>query len=70
MDLQESRLIPPVDVICRDIFLQLPHEKLPHKMADGPIKLPGVWIEGSPKSAKGVDPETSCDERAEAILSS
>ncbi|GHC09470.1 hypothetical protein GCM10007291_02020 [Gemmobacter nanjingensis] len=65
----EGRPILPVEVICKDFFPHLTREKFLRKVADGAIKLPLVQIEGSQKSAKGVDLRDLAayyDERREA----
>lgn len=51
----EGRPIVSVEVVCKDFFGHLTREKFLRKVADGSIKLPLVMIEGSQKSAKGVD---------------
>ena len=61
--------ILPVEIICKDFFPHLTREKFLRKVSDGAIKLPLVQIEGSQKSAKGVDLRdfaTYYDERREA----
>lgn len=67
----EGRPIVPVEVVCKDFFGHLTREKFLRKVADGSIPLPLVMIEGSQKSAKGVDVRdlaTYYDTRREAGL--
>lgn len=65
----EGLPIVPVEVVCKDFFPHLTREKFLRKVADGSIKLPLIQIEGSQKSAKGVDLRdlaTYIDDRREA----
>ena len=58
-----------IETICKDFFHHLTGEKFLRKLADGSIKLPLIQIEGSQKSAKGVDLRDFAayyDERREA----
>lgn len=51
----DARPVLPVEIVCKDFFPHLTREKFLRKVSDGSIKLPLVQIEGSQKSAKGVD---------------
>lgn len=67
----DARPIIPVETVCADFFPHLTREKFLRKVSDGSIKLPLVQIEGSQKSAKGVDVRDLAsyyDERREAGL--